>query len=275
LALMEATRTMLESIFVLAPDRSGELRALIAESTFPEPSATAALNGVDLILWRVTGKAAERIAESANGGPVYIADGHHRFETAVAYRTRHPAADRTIAMVVPLGDPGLVILPTHRLIRNGEISEERTVGALSANFEVNRVEPGLDAVSLLRERGRQGTAALVVLPGSRILSLQLRRGADLSVLGTGVAAGLDVARIDALVVAILGEMAGPAASVDYTADPAKVFAETAEGRVAAGVMLNPTQVSDVLAVADAGEVMPQKSTYFVPKVPSGLVFLPY
>ena len=94
-------------------------------------------------------------------------------------------------------------------------------------------------------------------------------------LGTGVAARLDVARIDALVVAVLGKLAGPGASVDYTADPAKVFAEAAEGQIAAGVMLNPTAVRDVLAVADAGEVMPQKSTYFVPKVPSGLVFLPY
>jgi len=275
LALLEATQTMLESIFVLAPDRSGELRALIADVAAAEPLAAAELNGAALTLWRVTGQSAERIAESASRGPVYIADGHHRFETATAYRNRHPAADRTIALVVPLGDPGLVVLPTHRLIRNGEIGEAKAISALRGHFEVNHVEPELDPVSLLDELGRQGTAGLVVLPGGRILSLQLRRAADLSVLGTGVAARLDVARIDALVVGVLAKLAGPGASVDYTADPAKVFAEAAEGRIAAGVMLNATDVSDVLAVADAGEVMPQKSTYFVPKVPSGLVLLPY
>src|ERR1041384_7253870 len=93
LARLDATGTMLESIFVLAPDRSGELRTLISESAVAEPAARAELNGVDLALWRVTGRAAERIADSASSGPVYIADGHHRFETATAYRTRHQGAE--------------------------------------------------------------------------------------------------------------------------------------------------------------------------------------
>jgi uncharacterized protein (DUF1015 family) len=82
---------------------------------------------------------------------------------------------------------------------------------------------------------------------------------------------LDVARIEALVVQhILG--AGSATpSIAYTPDPRVVFDAVRGGRAAAGVILNPTRVADVFAVADAGDVMPPKSTYFVPKVPSGLV----
>ena len=90
-----------------------------------------------------------------------------------------------------------------------------------------------------------------------------------------MAAALDVARVDALIVAPLKRLAGQAASVDYTPDPSALFDEITNGRASAGVLLNPTKVTDVLRVADAGEVMPPKSTYFIPKVPSGLVLLPY
>jgi len=85
---------------------------------------------------------------------------------------------------------------------------------------------------------------------------------------------LDVARIEALVVQyILG--ADPATpSLGYTADPRAAFDAVRNGKAAAAVLLNPTKVDDVFAVADAGEVMPPKSTYFVPKVPSGLVLRP-
>src|SRR6266704_766818 len=85
---------------------------------------------------------------------------------------------------------------------------------------------------------------------------------------------LDVARIESLVVQrILG--AGTATpSLAYTPDPHAAFDAVRNGRAAAAVLLNPTKVRDVFAVADAGDVMPPKSTYFVPKVPSGLVMRP-
>jgi len=90
-------------------------------------------------------------------------------------------------------------------------------------------------------------------------------------LGTPAIRALDVARIETLVVQyILG--AGKATpSLTYTPDPRAAFEAVRAGGAAAAVLLNPTKVEDVFAVADAGEVMPPKSTYFVPKVPSGLV----
>ena len=275
LALLEATGTMLESIFLLAPDPRGDLRSLLEAVTKVAPTVRAELSGVAIALWRITGVPAQKIAAAAGRGALYIADGHHRYETAGAYRQRNAGAERTIALVVPLGDPGLVVLPTHRLIVNAKVSEKEALTDLGRRFSVEEVESELDPESRLAEAGRDQTAALLALPGGKIFLLRLRADADLDALGDGVAGKLDVARVDALVVAPLVKLAGAGARVEYTADAAVLFSEVAGGRAGAGVMLNPTRVQDVLAVADAGEVMPQKSTYFIPKVPSGLVLLPH
>ncbi len=274
LALIEATQTMVESIFLLAPDRGGALRKLLSETAGTEPTAKAELGGVAISLWRVSGAKGQAIADAAGKDALYIADGHHRFETAGAYRAKNPKADRTIALIVPLDDPGLVVLPTYRLVRGRKLTESEVTAALKGSFDIEPLESELNAVSLLADKGRNSTAALVALFGGRVLALVLKKGADLSSL-PGEAGKLDVARVDALITAPLKKQAGADATVDYTPDPGVLFSEVGEGKVAAGVMLNPTNVRDVLAVADAGEVMPQKSTYFIPKVPSGLLFLPF
>ncbi|MBI4420128.1 MAG: DUF1015 domain-containing protein [Gemmatimonadetes bacterium] len=273
LSLLRATRTMVESLLLLAPDRAGELRRLLQAAVAEAPMATAELDGVRNTVWLVAGAPAEAIAAAAGRKPVYIADGHHRFETAVAYRKENPKAERTVALVVPLGDPGLVVLPTHRLVRGRALEEAEVRAALERQFVVEPREAELDPSGLLAELGSRGTAALVALPGGWVFSVILRGDADLSRVGAGRADQLAIARVDALVVGPLAQAAG-GATVDYTAEPAVLFEEVASGGAAAGILLNPTHVDDVLAVADAGEFMPPKSTYFVPKVPSGVVLLP-
>ena len=124
LALSRATVAMLESIFLLSRDADGALRAGLARATRSEPTALADLDGVRIELWRVEGETAETLAAAA-GSALYIADGHHRFETANAYRAINPAADRIPALIVPIDDPGMVVLPTHRLIHGSPISAER------------------------------------------------------------------------------------------------------------------------------------------------------
>lgn len=272
LALLRATRTMFESLFFLAPDRAGELSRMLAAVTRAKPWARASLAGVESRVWRVTGAEATALTKAA-GHTIYIADGHHRFETAVAYHGENPRADRTAGLIVPLGDPGLVVLATHRLISGGAISEEKVTAALGGAFTIEVIEPELDATALLADRARSGTSCIVALPQGHTLLLTLKPGANVSAAGTGIAARLDVARIDALVVAPLKGLAGNEATVGYSASAGDVVSKVGSGKVAA-VMLSPTRVDDVLAVADAGEFMPQKSTYFVPKVPSGLVLLP-
>jgi uncharacterized protein (DUF1015 family) len=216
-----------------------------------------------------------RLAAAAGRHPLYIADGHHRYETSIPYARENPRADRVLAFIVSATDPGLVILPTHRIIFGADRDPARLMPAWREWFDVGRVAPCADRIERLAELGRQGTACIVAFPGAYDVTLVLRKDAPLDKLPelgrTEAVRGLDVARIEALVVrSILG--AGTATpTLAYTADPHAAFDAVRNGRAAAAVLLNPTKVQQVFAVADAGDVMPPKSTYFVPKVASGLV----
>ncbi|MGH2625327.1 MAG: DUF1015 domain-containing protein, partial [Anaerolineales bacterium] len=116
LALTQATRTNLESILLVAPDEDGSLATMVAEAAKGPPLAEAGLDGVKLRMWKVSGDRASRLAAHASQFPLYIADGHHRYETAVAYAAQHPEADRVLSFIVSARDRGLVVLPTHRVI---------------------------------------------------------------------------------------------------------------------------------------------------------------
>ena len=278
LALLRATRTNLEAIFLLAPDGDRVLERTLVAATSGVPAVRAELDGVRIRLWVVSGEPAAALARLAGRAQLYIADGHHRYETAVAYAAEAPPADRVLALIVSAGDPGLTILPTHRIIFGAERDTAQLIEAWRQWFEVGRVAPCMDRIERLAELGRERTACLVAFPEGQDVSLVLKRDAPLDrVPGLGGAPAirdLDVARIETLVVQhILG--AGTATpSLAYTADAQAAFAAVRSGRAAAAVLLNPTKVTEVFAVADAGAVMPPKSTYFVPKVPSGLVLRP-
>jgi uncharacterized protein (DUF1015 family) len=278
LALLRATRTNLESILLLAPDRDGALARALAGAAGGVPEARAELDGVDIRVWVVAGAAAEGLAALAGRAQLYIADGHHRYETAVAYAQAHPEADRVLSFIVSASDPGLTILPTHRIIFGAARDPAKLIETWREWFDVGRVAPCMDRIERLADLGRERTACVVAFPGAYDVTLVLKQGAPLErVPGLGQATAvraLDVARIEALVVQhILG--AGTATpSLGYTADPHAAFDAVRRGSAAAAVLLNPTKVEQVFAVADAGEVMPPKSTYFVPKVPSGLVLRP-
>ena len=275
LALLHATAANLESIFLLAPDPDRTLAQALVKRASGVPAARAELDGVGIRVWVVSGDAAAELARLASRAQLYIADGHHRYETAAAYAREHPSADRVLSFIVSAGDPGLTILPTHRIIFGAGREPSKLVAVWREWFDVGRVAPCMDRVERLAELGRERTACIVAFPGDYDVTLALKSDAALDdVPGLGKAPAvraLDVARIEALVVQrILG--AGTATpSLGYTPDPHAVFDAVRNGRAAAAVLLNPTKVRDVFAVADAGVVMPPKSTYVVPKVPSGLV----
>ena len=275
LALLRATCANLEAIFLLAPDPDGALATRLAAVARRPPAARAELDGVALRLWVVAGAEAEGLAAAASRHQLYIADGHHRYETAVAYARENPRADRVLALVVAATDPGLVILPTHRIIFGAGRDPAKLIPAWREWFDVGRVAPCADRIERLAELGRQGTACIVAFPGGYDVTLVLKRDAPLDKLPelgrTEAVRGLDVARIEALVVQYILSAGTATPSLAYTADAHAAFDAVRNGRAAAAVLLNPTRVDQVFAVADAGGVMPPKSTYFVPKVASGLV----
>ncbi len=290
LALLRAAATNVESIFLIAPDPDRVLAAALGEVvTKRPPDARAELGGVGIRFWVVGGEAASRLTFPASRFPLYIADGHHRYETAVTYARERPGgeADRVLAFVVPAGDPGLAILPTHRVVFGAGRDVTKLIAQWRTWFDVGRVAPCADRLERLGELSRGGggggggggrTACIVAFPDGNDVSLVLKPDAPLDEvpeLGrTPAVRALDVARIEALVVqAILG--AGTATpSVTYTADARAAFDAVRTGGAAVAVLLEAPKVEEVFAVADAGDVMPPKSTYFVPKVPSGLVLRP-
>jgi uncharacterized protein (DUF1015 family) len=273
LALLRATRTNIESLFVIAPDQDGTLAAALASVARRAPDATAELDGVPIRFWAVRGEDVSRFPFPDS--PLYIADGHHRYETASAYVRENPAADRVLALVASARDPGLVILPTHRIVY-GAGRDPGTLHERWRNwFDIVPLAPGGDPVAQLRALGQSRTACLVAAPDG-VVSLTLRPDAPLDrvpELGKSAAVrALDVARIEALVVKPILASHTSTPALRYTADAGEALAEARrEGGASAAVLLNATRVEQVFAVADAGDVMPPKSTYFAPKVPSGLV----
>ena len=278
LALLRATAAMFESLFMVARDEQGELKQLLDEAADAKPLAAAELRGVTSTLWRVIGSKAEALAAAAGREALYIADGHHRYETAVAYKSDNPAADRVPALVVPAGDPGLVVLPTHRIVYGKPVDEEAMLGELRERFQMRELPSQVNYLEELGSLHERGTACVLVLPGARALALLLKGGAslgDLPFANEPAVASLDVARVDEIVVKRLKAAAGGEAAVRYSADSDQVIDEVRNGEASVGALLNPTGLGQVLAVADAGSVMPPKSTYFMPKVPSGVVVAGY
>jgi uncharacterized protein (DUF1015 family) len=276
LALLRATATNIESIFLLAPDRDRTLANVVADAARATPDATAELNGVQIRLWIVPDPSRFPLPPA----PLYIADGHHRYETASAYAAEQSAAraaDRVLALIVSAQDPGLAVLPTHRVIFGAGRELERLLPRWRDWFDIQALPPDRDPVDALAALGRDRTACIVA-DRARSMVLLLRAGALLdrlpSLAHSTAVRELDVARIESLVVK---EILGAATStpiVRYVADAGEALKMARQGGAAAAVLLNPTKVEQVFAVADAGDVMPPKSTYFVPKVPSGLVLRP-
>jgi uncharacterized protein (DUF1015 family) len=276
LELLRATHTNLESIFLLAPDADGALAAglrAVVQGPRP-PDAAAELDGVTIRMWVVSGPDADRLAGAA-APPLYIADGHHRFETAVAYAGENPAARRLLAFVVSTRDPGLVVLPTHRVIYAGDRDLQGLVPEWGKYFDVQPVQPDADPVALLAAAGRDRTACVVATEGKKDRLLALRSDAPLGSIvelgRTPAVRSLDVAIVERLVVQEILASGHSTPTLTYTPNAAAALELAHLGKALAAVLLNPTRVDQVLAVADAGDVMPPKSTYFIPKVPSGLV----
>jgi uncharacterized protein (DUF1015 family) len=269
LELLRATRTMCEALLMVSRDPTGAFRRGLAEVTAEPPVAEAQLEGVDISLWRVEGDCALSLAGAASREPLYIADGHHRYETAVAYRAENARAQRTLSLIVPAADPGLVVQPTHRLIEGAQAR-----GVLQRLREVAAVDvltPGADMRQALARVGQAGGGCVVACPDGAYCLVRTTRLEPPSLRELPpVVRSLDVAWADTAVIPRLQCGSG---TLRYTADLDVALRSVRSGKVRAVVLLNAPAVEQVLAVADAGAFMPPKATFFTPKVPSGLVFL--
>lgn len=295
LRLLRACAANLSPIMALFDDPKKAVGKALAKAAKGTPLAACIDDvGEQHALWAVTDPAAiTKLAAALAPGKLYIADGHHRYETALAYRdevaevhrglTTDDAANFVLMALVATNDPGLVVLPTHRLVRG--LSAEQLAAlpqALAQNWTVEESDPAAtDLAARLAEAGADGTPAALVATADRHWLLRLAPAGQAWLRATGEAAAwqkLDVAAVHELIVdAALGiprDAVATSEGISYTRDAAAALAAVVEGRAQVAILLNPTRPDQVRDVAEAGGRMPQKSTYFYPKLITGLVINP-
>ncbi len=294
LNLYRATHADVSQIFLLYPDDDGSVADLIdaAATSVPEDGWREARDR-DGNLHRtagVMGDAARRVTEALRGRRLYIADGHHRYETALAYRDERRAAgdhsaDTLMVYLCSLSDPGLTVFPTQRLVRGiPPLSQKTLAERLAPYFEtVGEPSVGSEAcaaqLDALPDRPDPTRTFVLCLPREETcLTVRAREpqaSERLAAAGfSPVTAGLSVTLLHEL---LLGAAIGLARDqtedhVDYASTIPDAVDALRSGAYELGAFLNATPVGQVRAVADQGEVMPQKSTYFYPKLLTGLVF---
>ena len=288
LNLLQTTQAHCEQIFMLYSDPADEIAKLLKQDA---PPAIELRDEYSVLhqLWKVSDPATVAAAKAKMADKkLIIADGHHRYETALNYRNQmreqvkgdaEAPYERVVITFVNMDAPGLVILPTHRVVfglENFTIFD--MVAELREHFEVKDIGEVSDvaaAVQQLRDAGKDGTALLAVTAHSAFLlrarkDVQPAKLKDLSL----AQRGLDVVQLHKL---ILEETLGMSEEdiraqkyLKYIRDAGEAIEEVKTGAAQVTFLMNPVRIEQMRDIAFAGEVMPQKSTDFYPKMLSGL-----
>jgi uncharacterized protein (DUF1015 family) len=310
LQLMRACRANFSPLLSLYQDSEREIASMLSEASRAKPMiGTSVLSlstgggwdegGEAHTLWAITDpKIKLKLSQFLSYQPLYIADGHHRYETALTYQqerteeqsdsfdssvivseakqslTGKGAFNYVMMELVDFSDPGLVVLPLHRLVRGIAPSILVGLGDQLRNFFVLESVPlkaggcqlpgdsclgilGLQPGSLVVLKRRQDISLEAMIPGNRS---QAYREFDVSILNH----------------IILDKVLSRAKDLDvaYTVDVKEAYQQIKEGKYQLAFLLTPPQPEVVKAVADARDRMPSKSTYFYPKLPAGLIINP-
>jgi uncharacterized protein (DUF1015 family) len=280
---LRATRTNLSAVFLLYEDPENELGPLLEEALAAGVAASAKDEaGVEHALTVTTDRRlVSRLASFLAPRPVVIADGHHRYETALAYRDERRAEagaagaeapwERALAYFANAYAPGTLLLPIHRVVRRGAAPTDAAWRAALPGWEQRRAPlAGAEAIGDVLERvlapladrhafaadDGSGTLRVFSRPADGELSVRvLHREVLAAVFGHDDEAVRE------------GAVAFPKSAIECAR-----MVRAGEGSVA--LYLNPLRPEDVFRVTRAGELMPQKSTFFAPKLPTGALFRP-
>jgi uncharacterized protein (DUF1015 family) len=250
--------------------------------------------GVRSRLWVVKDpRNVDSITRAVADRTVFIADGHHRYETALNYHAfltdgaqlpsgedapddDHAPAAHVMAFLGAFEDPGMVILPTHRELKDlGGATSDDFVGEIESRFSVERMGKGTEAkasaMRALADVSYDENAFVLAIHDQNDYFL-VRRPAPSSE-GDSVVASLDVSALHGtLLVDALRAAGGEAGEIRYSADADEVFDHVESGEAMAAFFMRPMLAEQMAASCMAGELMPQKSTYFYPKLLTGLAF---
>jgi uncharacterized protein (DUF1015 family) len=250
LALLRATNASFEPLWFVYEDRQADLAPILEFSVARAPAvAFVGPEETEHRLWVISDPAIHAaVHQTFEGLPVLIADGHHRYETALAHSEEvggdPDAASRfTLALLTDLDDPGLEVLPTHRVLKAGV--------AVTGGEDMPSLEATLAAIHGRVAAGTYRDHKFQVLPLEGDVAL--------------------VQLHEQVIDNILGKRS-PEDFLLYTRDPAEAVRWVDEGVGVAAFFLAPPDLRQVLKLAHEGKTLPQKSTYFHPKPPSGMVF---
>jgi uncharacterized protein (DUF1015 family) len=291
LDLLRATRAHYEQLFLLYED-SGEIDSLLK----PAPDAAPAIDvddeyGVAHRVWQISDPGViASVQKKMRDRKLVIADGHHRYETALNFRDECRTAagagsnlqapyEFVMMTFVNMKDPGLLVLPTHRVVHSlDSFSVDEFQKSSGRFFAVEEIDAGLDAAratALLRERGRSGTALLAVTANRAfVLHSPKSDGAQFFAGLSPRQQALDVVQLHKCllegVLKLSEESIRNQQNISYLRDASEALDQVRKGAANVAFLMNPCPVAQVRDVAFAGEVMPQKSTDFYPKLLSGL-----
>jgi uncharacterized protein (DUF1015 family) len=290
LNLLRATRAHFGQIFMLYSDSEGSMEKLLAKKTEDDPDISL-LDEYEVLhrVWRISDSALiSSIQEKMRDKKLLIADGHHRYETSLAYRDErrkeagHTKSDAPYEFVmmtlVPMESRGLVILPTHRIVHGlAAFDREHMLEASRRFFDIDRIDlrtESRSATTLLEEAGENGTAFVAVTrQGPYLLRAKKRAVQDALASISDLQRELDVVQLHKLLLErILGiseEAISNQEHVKYERDAFEAISWVRQGANVAFLM-NGAKIRQVSDIAFAGEVLPQKSTDFYPKLLSGL-----
>ncbi len=288
LDLLRATRVHYEQLFLLYED-SGEIASLLEPKSDPTIDVTDEYSVAHRV-WQISDPAViSAVQRKMRDKRLVIADGHHRYETSLNYRNECRAAagrsdpqapyEYVMMTFVNMNDPGLLILPTHRVVHSlKSFSADSFLAASREFFDVEEIENGQDApraTALLRERGNSGTA-LFATTASRAFLLHSPKPSTQKFMA-GFSArqqALDVVQLHKVllegVLRLSEESIRNQQNLSYLRDAAEAIEQVRTGSANITFLMNPCRVQQVRDIAFAGEVMPQKSTDFYPKLLSGL-----
>ncbi len=291
LDLLRATRAHFGQIFMIY-NGVGTVDALLGSSASRSADIDVSDEyGVVHRVWEISDASViKSVQEAMRDRKLIIADGHHRYETALAYRKERRASgetgpglpapyDSVMMTFVDMDCPGLVILPTHRLVFGPpSFSPDRFQTEARKFFSIEEVDAGIDAVratAILRQAGHAGTALLAV-SRERAFLLDTPKATGSNFFGNLSLRqqALDVVQLHKCllegVLKISEEVIRNQENVSYCREPADALSQVQAGNAQMAFLMNPVRVEQVRDIALAGEVLPQKSTDFYPKLLSGL-----
>ena len=280
LALLSATKADLELVFLMT---RAPLAAALSTRRKPQLSATDP-DGVRHDAFRIDDYAAHvELQGVVKNAEAIIADGHHRYETALAFAAdpaaeKLPGAKYKLCAIVDMSSPGLIVRPIHRLLRDlKDFRPLRTLHAARDYFALREFGSPAEAYAALQAHARRFPAFVLLAREIKPTLLTLLESPAPLPWPEGRSEAwrnLDAAALEvALFKALLGidtETIARGELVSFTSDSEAAMAAVEKGEAQAAVLMRPTTVSDVEAVVGAGDRLPQKSTHFFPKMYSGL-----